>query len=185
MSPAGSGKNDSTVKLRAPADADGAAVRVGIGDEAGPPKVERKLEGDLNVNALVKASYSATLQPPPMILSEVLTGKRPLQELFDARAVTEMSAVKWDQLRAYGPILAQKWKLPVDGLKGKVSIERWDAGGTILVEVSDKKEPEKAMNLADAMQEVMKKLGLEQLPGSKTENAMAHAPSRAVVAGGA
>jgi len=178
------GDGDSTCKIRGP-KAEAAAQEFGIDEKHG-----RKFEGDQNVGDLVdRPSFSITLEPPPVAIAAVLSGAAELQEIFGSEAdgLLQAAGATWGSLLAYGPIHARKWKkLELPGFHGKVTVELWKAGPVELLEISDKKDRDKATAFAEALKEYMtgEKVGVAQLPGSKTEFALANVQPFALPPGG-
>lgn len=171
------GSDDATSKLRGPGAA-AAAAQYGNGSD------ERKLEGDKNVGAVAKDSFSITTAPPLVDLASVLAGGKPLVSAFegDAVALSGLPEAEWGTLLAYGPIQARKWKAALPGWEKEVSVEHWTTTtGTTLLEVSAKVKEDKVEAFEKALRHFMEEeLKVSQLAGSKTEFALQNSASRAL-----
>lgn len=172
---------DSTCKIRGKAAAV-AAAKFGVNEDKG-----RKFEGDQNVGGEERPSFSITLEPAPADIGAVLGGTVAPKRAFgiEAEVLLQEAGSAWKDLLAYGPTHARKWKLELPGFKGKITAELWKTGIIELLEVSDKKDRNKAAAFAAALGGHMAgQVGVAQLQGSKTEFALSHLQPFAIPATG-
>ncbi len=176
------------VRMRQRSEKTGDATFKVRGDDAastfkqfGDVTKDRKLEGDQNVGAKVKESFSITSEPPLAKIADVLAGAVRLSAAFEPDAARLLDAA--GELGMYGPIAARKWKVKLAGFDGKVTVEWWKTGAVELIELSDKVAAGDAGGFANALGEHMQLLGLSQLLGSKTEFALENSDYRPLVVG--
>ncbi len=90
-----------------------------------------------------------------------------VRKLFDKAqehlAERPFPTLPWDELRAFGPIVAQKWEIAAD-----LNLERWEVAGEGVIEVS--KKGEDANRLIAEIQTWLHTIGVEDsmLGGGKT-----------------
>ena len=168
---AGDAPDDSTLKVR------GVNAPAVAAQHLGGAPGERKYEGDMNAGRAELPSFSLTLDQEEGSIRAVLDREQELPaSLFspEAAELLAKAGVDWDELYAYTPIQARVWKIHLQGLQGKVTVEVWQAGDQVLVEVSDKVDRDKAEDFATALAALLAdELELPQLPGSKTQFALA------------
>lgn len=85
----------------------------------------------------VEAFSIATKQAAGAV-ADLHAGHRPLEALLGQGAATVAAAVgvPWSSLITYGPIRARVWARDLPGIDGPATVEMWNAGRSLLLEVS-------------------------------------------------
>lgn len=184
--------DDATFKVR------GAGAVAALNAVGGATK-DRKLEGDQNVGADVKVSFSITSVPPLAKIEDVLDGKVELRAALDADAskLMERADQSWSGVGVYGPIQAKRWKVEIPDV-GEVTVELWKTKGIELLEVSGRVGDGKSQAEVEAAAKefgdklaafmlaipgVKQLLGEDKRPASKTEFALKNCDFRTLVTG--
>jgi hypothetical protein len=111
-----------------------------------------RIEGDWTGSRHLLAASAVSSQPPGALLDMVAPGVNAAAALVDSQHQffddCARPGVHADRLRAFGPIVATKWKdLRLDGLE--VDMERWTVADLDFLELSIRVEPDDEETAAD------------------------------------
>jgi hypothetical protein len=140
------GTPDSTLKLR-PLPASGIPARW---EDTGKVRFERDVVGTRPVLSVKLDHTPATGK----------IGQEKPRKLF-SDAQEKLVVVKWDDVKAYGPIHAQVWTLKFAGFSEKIDVEEWRVdNGPHFIELSFKVDPEQAEAAETGFHDVLDGLGI-------------------------
>jgi hypothetical protein len=119
-------------------------------------------------------AFSIATKQAAGVVAELHAGRRPLEALLGQGATTAAAAlgVPWDSLITYGPLRARLWGLDLPGIDGRTTVEMWNAGRALLLEVSKVCTFDEVELVRNQLSAFFARSGLAALRESKTRLAL-------------
>jgi hypothetical protein len=133
-----------------------------------------KFERDEDLGRPEVEAFSIATKQAAGVVAALHAGRRPLEALLGQGATTAAAAVgvPWDSLITYGPIRARLWALSLPGIDGHTTVEIWNAGRALLLEVSKLCTRDEVENVRNQLSAFFAQAGLAALQESKTRLAL-------------